>query len=72
VRSASASRSPRGDGVLDRAHAGFVSIVLVASAVFPSIAVALSIGYLGERPVPNQYVGVGLTVLGLLVLGLGA
>ncbi len=54
------------------AHAGFVSIVLVASAVFPLIAVALSIGYLGERPVPNQYVGVGLTVLGLLVLGLGA
>lgn len=54
------------------AHAGFVSIVLVASAVFPLIAVALSIGYLGERPVPNQYVGVGLTVVGLLVLGLGA
>jgi len=54
------------------AHAGFVSIVLVASAVFPLIAVTLSIGYLGERPVPNQYVGVGLTVVGLLVLGLGA
>jgi len=54
------------------AHAGFVSIVLVASAVFPLIAVTLSIGYLGERPVPNQYVGVGLTVAGLLVLGLGA
>ena len=54
------------------AHAGFVSIVLVASAVFPLIAVTLSIGYLGERPVPNQYVGVALTVVGLLVLGLGA
>jgi drug/metabolite transporter (DMT)-like permease len=40
--------------------------------VFPLIAVALSIGYLGERPVPNQYAGVALTVLGLLVLGLGA
>ncbi|HTG46212.1 MAG TPA: EamA family transporter, partial [Actinomycetota bacterium] len=53
------------------AHAGFVTIVLVASAVFPLIAVALSIGFLGERPVANQYVGVGLTVLGLLVLGLG-
>jgi uncharacterized membrane protein len=54
------------------AEAGFVSIVLVASAVFPVIAVALSVAYLGERPVPNQYAGVGLTVLGLLILGLGA
>ena len=44
--------------------------VLVASAVFPLIAVALSVIYLGERPVANQYVGVALTATGLIVLGL--
>ena len=51
-------------------QAGLVSIVLVASAVFPLIAVGLSVAYLGERPVPNQYVGVGLVAAGLLLLGL--
>ncbi len=49
---------------------GLVSIVLVASAVFPLIAVGLSVAYLGERPVPNQYVGVGLVAAGLVLLGL--
>jgi uncharacterized membrane protein len=38
--------------------------------VFPLIAVALSVIYLGERPVANQYVGVALTATGLIVLGL--
>jgi len=51
-------------------QSGLVSIVLVASAVFPLIAVGLSIAYLGERPVPNQYVGVGLVAAGLVLLGL--
>jgi len=51
-------------------QAGLVSIVLVASAVFPLIAVGLSVAYLGERPVPNQYVGVGLVAAGLILLGL--
>ena len=54
------------------AEAGFISVVLVASAVFPVIAVALSVAYLGERPVPNQYAGVAMTLLGLVVLGVGA
>ncbi|HZP90851.1 MAG TPA: EamA family transporter [Actinomycetota bacterium] len=53
------------------AAAGFVSIVLVASAVFPLITIALAIPLLGERPVANQYVGVALVVIGLLMLGLG-
>jgi drug/metabolite transporter (DMT)-like permease len=52
------------------ASVGLVTIVLVASAVFPLIAVALSVIYLGERPVANQYVGVALTATGLIVLGL--
>jgi uncharacterized membrane protein len=54
------------------AAAGYLSIVLAASAVFPLIAVALSIGYLHERPVPNQYLGIALVVVGLLMLGLGS
>lgn len=49
---------------------GLLSVVLIASAVFPLIAVALSIAVLHERPVTNQYVGIGLVVAGLLVLGL--
>jgi drug/metabolite transporter (DMT)-like permease len=53
------------------ASVGLVTIVLVASAVFPLIAVALSVIYLGERPVTNQYVGVVLVAGGLVVLGLG-
>lgn len=53
------------------AERGFVSIVVVASSVFPLIAVALSVLLLGERPVANQYVGVGLVAVGLMLLGLG-
>ena len=53
------------------ASVGLVTIVLVASAVFPLIAVSLSVIYLGERPVMNQYVGVVLVAGGLVVLGLG-
>ena len=54
------------------AEAGFVIPVLIASAVFPLIAVALSVAFLHERPVPNQYVGVVLTVVGLLIVGISA
>jgi uncharacterized membrane protein len=51
---------------------GFLSIVLAASAIFPMIAVALSVAFLEERLVFNQYVGLAVVVLGLLMLGLGA
>ena len=50
---------------------GFVSIVLVASAIFPLIAVLLSVIYLHERPVINQIVGAVVVVAGLVFLGLG-
>ena len=50
---------------------GFVSIVLAASAVFPLIAVVLSIAVFEERVVPNQVVGIALVIGGLLLLGLG-
>ena len=54
------------------AEMGFVSIVLTASAVFPLIAVVLSVVLLHERPVPNQYAGIALVIGGLLMLGFGA
>lgn len=57
-------------GYASGAAAGSVSIVLAASAVFPLIAVALSVRLLHERPVANQYVGIALVVGGLLLLGL--
>lgn len=50
---------------------GFVSIVLAASAVFPLIAVVLSILVFQERIVANQGVGIVLVVGGLLLLGFG-
>jgi uncharacterized membrane protein len=50
---------------------GFVSIVLAASAVFPLIAIILSIAVFKERIVANQVVGIVLVVGGLLLLGLG-
>jgi uncharacterized membrane protein len=53
------------------ASRGLLSVVLIASAVFPLIAVALSVAILHERPVPNQYVGIALVVTGLVVLGVG-
>jgi drug/metabolite transporter (DMT)-like permease len=50
---------------------GLNSIVLAASAVFPLIAITLSLIVFKERLVPNQLVGVVLVVAGLLLLGLG-
>lgn len=49
-----------------------VSILLASSAVFPLIAVVASFVWLHERLVANQYVGVGLVVTGLALLGLGS
>ena len=51
---------------------GYLSIVLAASAVFPMIAVAGSVAFLGERPVANQYVGVAVVAIGLTLLGVAA
>ena len=54
------------------AERGFISVVIAASAVFPVVTVALSIAFLKERLVVNQYVGIALVVAGLLMLGLGS
>lgn len=50
---------------------GLNSIVLAASAVFPLIAVTLSVIVFKERIAANQIVGIVCTVGGLLLLGLG-
>ena len=50
---------------------GLNSIVLASSAVFPLIAVTLSVLVFKERLVANQVVGIALVVGGLLLLGLG-
>lgn len=54
------------------AEAGFLSIVLAASAVFPMVAVFLSIAFLHERLAANQWLGLLLVVIGLVLLGYGA
>jgi uncharacterized membrane protein len=51
---------------------GSLSVVLAASSVFPLIAVVLSHVTLHERLAPNQYAGVAIVVLGLLLLGVGS
>ena len=50
---------------------GLNSIVLAASAVFPLIAVTLSVIVFKERLVANQSSAMVLVVGGLLLLGLG-
>jgi drug/metabolite transporter (DMT)-like permease len=54
------------------AEAGYISIVIAGSAVFPVVAVALSVQLLRERLVRNQVAGVALVVAGLLMLGVGS
>jgi uncharacterized membrane protein len=49
---------------------GYLSVVLAASAIFPMVAVALSVAFLRERLVLNQYLGVLAVVGGLLLLAL--
>ncbi len=53
------------------ADRGYVSVTLAASAIFPLVAVVLSIVILHERLVLNQQAGIALVVAGLLMLGLG-
>lgn len=49
---------------------GYLSVVLAASAIFPAIAVALSVVFLKERLVFNQYLGIAVVIGGLLLLAL--
>ncbi len=58
-------------GLAVGADRGYVSVTLAASAIFPLVAVVLSIVILRERLVLNQQAGIALVVAGLLMLGLG-
>lgn len=49
---------------------GYASIVATAGALYPVVTAALAILLLRERLAPNQYVGVGVLVCGLIGLGL--
>jgi drug/metabolite transporter (DMT)-like permease len=50
---------------------GLVSITAAVSATFTLIPVLGGVTIFGERPVPNQIVGVALVVVGLVLLGVG-
>ncbi len=47
-----------------------VWLIGLSSSLGPVLPVMYAIGWLGERPRPTQWIGLGLIVLGMLVLGL--
>lgn len=51
-------------------EAGYASIVATGSGLYPVLPAFLAIFFLGERLVTNQYVGIAVTVAGLVALGL--
>ena len=50
------------------AERGLVAVVTAVSATYPLIPVFGSVILLGERPAPNQYLGVAMVIGGLLLL----
>lgn len=52
------------------AEVGLISIVTAVSATYPIIPVFGGVALFGERPAPNQFVGVAMVVAGLALLGL--
>ena len=65
-------------GVLDTAAnalfalgigSGYASVAATGSGAYPIIPAVLGIFALGERLAPNQYVGIGILVCGLVALG---
>jgi len=48
---------------------GLVSIVTAISATYPIVPVFGGVALFGERPAPNQYIGVAMVVAGLVLLG---
>ncbi len=51
-------------------QSGYASFVMTGSGAYPLIPAILAILVLGERLAPNQYIGVGVLVAGLVALGL--
>jgi drug/metabolite transporter (DMT)-like permease len=54
------------------AQLGLISVVTAASAAFILIPVVGGLVLFGERPVPNQFVGIAGVFVGLVLLGLGS
>jgi drug/metabolite transporter (DMT)-like permease len=52
------------------AEIGLVSIVTAVSATYPLIPVFGGVALFGERPAPNQYLGVAMVIAGLMLLAL--
>ena len=48
---------------------GYASVAATGSGAYPIIPAVLGIFALGERLAPNQYVGIGILVCGLVALG---
>ena len=51
-------------------ESGYASFVMTGSGAYPLIPAILAILVLRERLAPNQYVGVGVLIAGLVALGL--
>ena len=51
-------------------ESGFASFVMTGSGAYPIIPAVLAILVLRERLAPNQYLGVGVLIAGLVALGL--
>lgn len=51
------------------AEVGLISIVTAVSATYPIIPVFGGVMLFGERPAPNQYLGVAMVISGLILLG---
>jgi drug/metabolite transporter (DMT)-like permease len=48
---------------------GLISVVTAVSATYPLLPVLGGVVLLHERPAPNQYLGVGMVIGGLVLLG---
>jgi uncharacterized membrane protein len=50
-------------------ESGYASLAVTGTGMYPIIPAVLGMIALGERIAPNQLIGIGLLVLGLVALG---
>jgi drug/metabolite transporter (DMT)-like permease len=50
-------------------ESGYASLAATGTGMYPIVPAVLGMVALGERLAPNQYVGIGLLVIGLAALG---
>lgn len=51
------------------AEVGLLSIVTAVSATYPILPVFGGVAFFGERPAPNQFLGLAMVIAGLMLLG---